>query len=209
MVVLIWPTWITSHYTQHFTFWQQSITCGSLKTRWSYFRDFAGDVLTAWNYFPLPPSLLLNSIRSFSNKIDSLTIYQLEWIIHTYVDYFLQSQSLLKFILVYIPVSLLEGFPGGRVVKKLPANAGDARERGFDPWVRKIPLEKEMATYSSILTWRIPWTEEPRGLQSMGSQRVWHKWAHTHTSLLDYDLLEAEMIFVSQFQSQLWQVIIS
>ena len=34
------------------------------------------------------------------------------------------------------------------------------------------PLEKEIATYSSILSWRIPWTEEPGGLQSMGSQRV-------------------------------------
>ena len=37
------------------------------------------------------------------------------------------------------------------------------------------PLEKEMATLSSILVWRIPWTEEPGGLQSMGSQRVSHK----------------------------------
>ena len=36
------------------------------------------------------------------------------------------------------------------------------------------PLEKEIATYSSILSWRIPWTEEPGGLQSMGSQRVRH-----------------------------------
>ena len=36
------------------------------------------------------------------------------------------------------------------------------------------PLEKEMATHSSILAWRIPWTEEPDGLQSMGSQRVGH-----------------------------------
>ena len=36
------------------------------------------------------------------------------------------------------------------------------------------PLEKEMATHSSILTWRIPWTEERGGLQSMGSQRVRH-----------------------------------
>ena len=39
------------------------------------------------------------------------------------------------------------------------------------------PLEKEMATHSSILAWRIPWTEEPGGLQSMGSQRVGHDWA--------------------------------
>ena len=36
------------------------------------------------------------------------------------------------------------------------------------------PLEKEMATHSNILAWRIPWTEEPGGLQSMGSQRVGH-----------------------------------
>ena len=39
---------------------------------------------------------------------------------------------------------------------------------GFDPWVRKIPLEKEMATHSSILVWKIPWTEELGGLQSTG-----------------------------------------
>ena len=39
------------------------------------------------------------------------------------------------------------------------------------------PLEKEMATHSSILGWRIPWTEEPCGLQSTGSQRVGHNWA--------------------------------
>ena len=39
------------------------------------------------------------------------------------------------------------------------------------------PLEKEMATHSSILAWEIPWAEEPGGLQSMGSQRVGHNWA--------------------------------
>ena len=58
------------------------------------------------------------------------------------------------------------GFPGGSVVKNLPASAGDTGQED--------PLEKEMATYSSILTWRIPWIEEPDGLQSMGSQRVRH-----------------------------------
>ena len=41
----------------------------------------------------------------------------------------------------------------------------------------KDPLEKEMATHSSILAWRIPWTEETGGLQSTGSQRVGHDWA--------------------------------
>jgi len=44
----------------------------------------------------------------------------------------------------------------------------------FDPWVGVDPLEKEMATHSSILAWRIPWTEEPGRLQSMGSQRTEH-----------------------------------
>ena len=59
------------------------------------------------------------------------------------------------------------------MVKNPPANAGDART-----WVRylggKDPLREEMAIYSSILTWEIPWTEEPSGLQFMGSQRVRH-----------------------------------
>ena len=48
----------------------------------------------------------------------------------------------------------------------------------WETWVRSLggedPLEKEMATHSSILAWRIPWTEKPGGLQSMASQRVGH-----------------------------------
>ena len=48
----------------------------------------------------------------------------------------------------------------------------------WENWIRSLgredPLEKEMATHSSILAWRIPWTEEPGGLQSMGLQRVGH-----------------------------------
>ena len=57
------------------------------------------------------------------------------------------------------------------------------------PWVRKIPLDKGMATHSSILAWRISWTEEPGGLQSTGSQRVGHDWSnltcmHTHIYIL-------------------------
>ena len=50
-----------------------------------------------------------------------------------------------------------------------------------ETWVRSLhledPLKKEMAIHSSIPAWRIPWTEEPGGLQSMGSQRVGHKWS--------------------------------
>ena len=51
------------------------------------------------------------------------------------------------------------------------------------------PLEKEMATHSSILAWEIPWTEEPGGLQSMGLQRVEHDGAHTHTTSITIYLL--------------------
>ena len=50
--------------------------------------------------------------------------------------------------------------------KNTPINAGDVDG--------KDPLKKEMATHSSILAWEIPWTEEPGGLQSLGSQRVQH-----------------------------------
>ena len=59
------------------------------------------------------------------------------------------------------------------VVKNPPANAGDKRQ-WFDPQVRKKPLEEGMATHSSILAWRIPWTEEPGGPQSIGQHRVRH-----------------------------------
>ena len=61
------------------------------------------------------------------------------------------------------------GFPSGLAVKNLPANAGDAGSiLGWED-----PLEKEMATHSSILAWKIPWTEEPGRLQCMGLQKSW------------------------------------
>ena len=59
------------------------------------------------------------------------------------------------------------GFPGGASGKEPPCQCRRHKRRGFDPWVRKIPLEKEMTTHSSILAWRIPWTEEPGWLQSL------------------------------------------
>ena len=65
------------------------------------------------------------------------------------------------------------GFPGGSVLKNLPAMQ--------EPWVlslhREDLLEEGMAAHSSILVWKLPWTEESSGLQSMGSQRVWHDWS--------------------------------
>ena len=72
------------------------------------------------------------------------------------------------------------GFPGGLAVKNLSANTGDARDTGSMPGSGRS-LEKETATHSSILALEMPWTEEPGGLQSMGSQRVGHNSAHMHT----------------------------
>ena len=57
-----------------------------------------------------------------------------------------------------------------QMVKNLPA----MQETQVQSLGWENPLEKGMATHSSILAWRIPWTEEPGGLQSMGSQRVGH-----------------------------------
>ena len=58
-----------------------------------------------------------------------------------------------------------------QMVKNLPA----MQENPVQSLGQADPLEKEMATHSSILTWRIPWTEEPGKLQFMGSQRVGHE----------------------------------
>ena len=61
-------------------------------------------------------------------------------------------------------------------VKNLPASAGEARDE-VQSLGQEDPLETGMATCSSILAWKIPWTEEPGELLSMGSQRVEHDWA--------------------------------
>ena len=67
------------------------------------------------------------------------------------------------------------------MVKNLPANAGDIREvdsrkkkERIQSLGRKDALEEGMATHSSMFAWRIPWTEEPGGIQSTGSHRVEH-----------------------------------
>ena len=58
-------------------------------------------------------------------------------------------------------------------VKNLPAMQ-ETQEMSVQSLGQEDPLEEDMATHSSILTWRIPWTEESGGLQSIGSQRVGH-----------------------------------
>ena len=69
------------------------------------------------------------------------------------------------------------GFPSCAVVKNPPAK----QETHVWSLSQEDPLEKEMASHSSILAWKIPWTEEPGRLQSMGLQRVRHDWVtHFH-----------------------------
>jgi len=61
------------------------------------------------------------------------------------------------------------GFPGGTVVKNLPATQ-ETQEMQIQSLGQEDPLEEEMAIHSRILAWKIPWTEEPGRLQSLGSQ---------------------------------------
>ena len=78
------------------------------------------------------------------------------------------------------------GFPSGSAVKNLPAT-----EEPQETWVWSLgwedPLEEGMAIHSSIFGWRIPWTEEPGGLKSIGSQRVRYEWSDLACLTQDQD----------------------
>ena len=73
----------------------------------------------------------------------------------------------------YQPIPVFLDFPGSSGVKNPPVT-----QELQETWVRsldwEVPLEEGMATHSSIVSWRIPWREEPGGPQSMGSKRVGH-----------------------------------
>ena len=72
-----------------------------------------------------------------------------------------------------------------QAVKNLP-EIQETQKTLVQPLDWKDALEKEMTTYSSILAWKIPWTEEPGGLQSKGLQRAEHDWATKHISISSY-----------------------
>ena len=74
-----------------------------------------------------------------------------------------------------------------QMVKNLPA----MRETCVQSLGWEDPLEEGMATHSSILAWRIPWTEQPGGLQSMGSQRVGHNWSDLEPHSTEYLCVKA------------------
>ena len=77
-------------------------------------------------------------------------------------------------------VTHARGFPGGTVVKYLPAKAGDSKGTQVQSLGRKDGLEKEMATHCSILAWKIPSTEEPLGLHPWGCNK-WNVTEHACT----------------------------
>ena len=84
------------------------------------------------------------------------------------------------------------------LVKNPPANAGRLKRHRFDPWVAKMPWKR--AAHSSILAWRISWTEEPGRLQSIGSPRVGHDWSDlARMHAITYNGKESEKGYVCMY----------
>ena len=75
-----------------------------------------------------------------------------------------------------------ESFPDGARSKVPACQCRRCERHDSDPWVGKIPWKRAWQTHSSIYDWRIPWTEEPGRLQSVGPQRVTRNWAYTNKS---------------------------
>ena len=86
------------------------------------------------------------------------------------------------YLFIFCHSKLLMGFPGGSAVKN-PSAMQETQETWIQSLHRADTLEKEIATHSNILAWKIPQTEELDRLQSMGSQRVGHSWARVHAVL--------------------------
>ena len=98
---------------------------------------------------------------------------------------------------------MLMGFPGGSVGKETAYNAGDIRDMGSTPGLGRS-LEEGMATHSSILAQRIPWTEEPGGQQSIGCKESDTTEATEHSTLHTYfaDSFKAPSVVVNSNISQ-------
>ena len=96
------------------------------------------------------------------------------------MEHQLVVSSVVGFLLNY--VCRYMGFPGESVVKQTRLPMQEMLETQVWSLGGEDSLEEEMATHSSILAWRIPWTGEPGRLQSMGSQRVGHDWVTEHST---------------------------
>ena len=129
-----------------------------------------------WSGVPLPSLNYLNNLvqkHLLWLRIPGVVIKRIKTLIAVLIH---ERKS--DFILGGNPF-LLGSFPGGSVVKNPLNNAGDTGDSGLIPGPGSS-LEEEMATHSSILAWKIPWTGEPGGLLSMGLQRVGYDWTCMH-----------------------------
>ena len=112
---------------------------------------------------------------------------------------------------IFNPLLLTQrGFPGGSVLKNLPA-IQELQEMWVWSLGREDPLEEGMATYPNMLAWRILWTEEPGGLQSMGSQRVRHDWSNlahtlTHRKVWPLSLSPSELLSQVAHDPKEWKL---
>ena len=80
-------------------------------------------------------------------------------------------------------IKYIDSFPGGTRSKEFACQCRRCRRGGFDLWVKKILWRWKWQSTLVYLAWRIPWTEEPGGLQSMELQRVQPNWACEHSSV--------------------------
>ena len=116
-----------------------------------------------------------------TNTICKATIFQLNIYIYTHLSFHLgAAPNCFPFFINKVISTLILGFPSGLMVKNTPANEGAAGDLGLMSW--GYSLEGEMETHSTILAWRIPWTEEAGGSQSVGLQKLdTTEWLNMHT----------------------------
>ena len=120
------------------------------------------------------------NLQLTSNFLTKILTYFIKECILFYFTFSFESHLLVCGNTLLFPTAL------SQVVKNLPP----MQETGLWSVGREDPLEKEMATHSSILAWRIPWTEEPCGLWSTGLQRVGRDWSDLAPALpeVEYQL---------------------
>ena len=93
------------------------------------------------------------------------------------------------------------GFPWGSVIKESTCQWRELQEIPVQFLGQEYPLEKETATHSGIVAWRIPCTEKPSRLQSTGSQRVGHYWAGMHTIYVIIDINRGSYKHITYIQT--------
>ena len=144
-------------------------------------RDHFTTMSACWPHVPIVQATMTEHLHTLADRSDpcfsrKLHFIGAEWIYNVVIVSGVQQSDSVTHMHVSGASQVV------LVIKDPPANAGDARDMGSIPgWVRS--WEKKMATHSSILAWKIPWTEEPGGLQFMGPQRGRRDWAAEHTCI--------------------------